>query len=63
MVTRCLKNYKSCHICSMRLKRLSVEYEKYGTLFIYDAFGLSPFESQVVVVVAKAEGGADLTKL
>ena len=46
----------------MRLKRLSVEYEKYGTLSIYDAFGLSPFESQVVVV-AKAEGGADLTKL
>ena len=62
MVTRCLKNNKSCHICSIRLKQLSVEYEKYGTLSIYIAFGLSPFESQVVVI-AKAEGRADLTIL
>ena len=26
---------KGCHICSMRLKKVLVKYEKYGTLSIY----------------------------
>ena len=29
-------NDKSCHICSMKLKCISVKYEKYGTLSIYN---------------------------
>ena len=32
---RVSKNNKSCHICSMRVKRLLVKYEKYGTLYMY----------------------------
>ena len=31
---RVSRNDKSCHICSMRLKRLLAKHEKYGTLSI-----------------------------
>ena len=30
------KNYKSCHICRVRVKGLLAKYEKYGTVYIYD---------------------------
>ena len=32
---RVSKNGKSCHICSMRLKGMTVKYEEYETLSIY----------------------------
>ena len=38
MVPVSCKNKESCYICSIRLKGLSVKYEKYGTLSFYLCF-------------------------